>query len=73
VTWERVRGSKQEDVVTLNKFGNEISTSKSKILTHLLKGKIKFIPLKTIMIILNELEYFKSLVKLAKKCKNEEA
>jgi hypothetical protein len=38
-----------------------------------LKGKITFIPLETILKISNELEYFKGLVKLARRRKDEEA
>ncbi len=51
-------GPQEEDVTTPRRFGNEINTSKSKILTHFLKGKIIFIPLETILTILDELEYF---------------
>ncbi len=50
------RGPQEEDATTPRRFGNEISNSKSKILTHFLKGKITFIPLETILTILGELE-----------------
>jgi hypothetical protein len=62
----------EEDITTLRKLGNEISATKLKILTHFLKGKIRFMPLETIMTIHDELEYFESLMKWAKKHKDEE-
>jgi hypothetical protein len=40
---------------------------RSKILIHFIKGKISFTPMETILTILGELEYFKGLVKLAKR------
>jgi len=40
--------------VTQRRFGNEMSITKSKILTHFLKGKISFTPLEAILIIPNE-------------------
>jgi hypothetical protein len=57
----------EEDTTTPRKLGNEISTAKSKILTHFLKGKITFMPLETIMTIHGELEYFEGLMKLTRK------
>jgi hypothetical protein len=54
------------------RFGEVTNTTKSKILTHFLKGKISFTPLETILIILNEFEYLEILVKLARRCKDEE-
>ncbi len=63
---------KEEDVAAPTRCGNGISTSKSKILTHFLKGKITFTPLETILTILGELEYLEGLVKLAKRHKNKE-
>jgi hypothetical protein len=41
-------------------------------LTHFLKCKIVLPPLETILVILNKLGYLERLVKLAKKCKDEE-
>ncbi len=35
----------EEDTTTLRRLGNEISNAKLKILTHFLKGKIRFMPL----------------------------
>jgi len=54
-------------------LGNEISITKSKILTHFLKGKITFMPLGTIMTIHSELKYFEGLMKLARRHKDEKA
>jgi hypothetical protein len=48
-----------------------MNTTKSKILTHFLKGKISFTPFETILIIPGELEYLEGLVKLAKRWKDE--
>ncbi len=53
-------------------FGNEMSITKSKILTHFLKCKISFTPLETILIIPNKLGYLEGLVKLAKRWNDEE-
>jgi hypothetical protein len=47
-------------------------TLRLKILIHFIKGKISFTPVEAILTILGELEYLESLVKLAKKQKNEE-
>jgi hypothetical protein len=44
----------------------------SKILSHFIKGKIYLIPMETILVILEELEYLEGLVKLAKKRKDVE-
>jgi hypothetical protein len=45
---------------------------KSKILTHIIKGKIYFMPMETILMILRELEYLKGLVKLTRRQKDDE-
>jgi len=63
----------EEGGATQRKFGNEMSTTKSKILTHFLNGKISFTPLEKFLIILGELQYLEGLVKLAKRWKDEEA
>jgi hypothetical protein len=52
-------------------LGNEIKTTKSKIPTHFLKGKITFMLLEMIMTIHGELEYFEGLMKLARRYKDE--
>jgi hypothetical protein len=62
----------EEGIVVQGKFGNDMSTPKSKILTHFLKCKISISPLETILTILNELEYLEGLVKLARRWKDEE-
>jgi hypothetical protein len=41
-------------------------------LTHVIKGKISFTPMETILTIIRELENLEGLVKLTKKQKNEE-
>jgi hypothetical protein len=66
------KGPHEEDTTTPKRLGNEISTTKSKILTHFLKGKTTFMPLETIMTIHGELEYIEGLMKLARRHKNEE-
>jgi hypothetical protein len=48
------------------------STIKSKILSHFIKGKFSLTPTKTILIILEELEYLEGLVKLVRRKKNVE-
>ncbi len=51
----------EEHTIVLRRLGNELITTKLKILTHFLKGKITFTPLKTILTILGELEYLEGL------------
>jgi len=63
----------EEDATTQGGFGNEMSTTKSKILTHFQKGKISFTPLETNLTIPSELEYLERLVELARRRKDEEA
>lgn len=53
------------------RFGEVTNITKSKILTHFLKGKISFTPLETILIVLGEFKYLEVLVKLAKRHKDE--
>jgi hypothetical protein len=48
------------------------SIVKSTILTHFINGKISLTPMETILTIPGELEYVEGLVKLARRCKNEE-
>jgi hypothetical protein len=55
-----------------SKIGEITNNTKSKILTHFLKGKKSFTPLETISTIPNELKYLKRLVKLSRKHKDEE-
>jgi hypothetical protein len=45
---------------------------RSTILTHIIKGKIYFMPMETMLMIPRELEYLKELVKLARRQKDEE-
>jgi hypothetical protein len=49
------RPHEEDSITTPRSLGNEISTAKSKILTHFSKGKITFMPLETIMTIHGEL------------------
>ncbi len=53
-------------------IGLEKDVIRSKILTHLIKGKIFLTPMETILTIPRELEYLEGLVKLARRQKNEE-
>ncbi len=46
-------------------------SSWSKILTHVIKGKISLSPMETILSIPNELKYLECLVKLARKKRDE--
>ncbi len=48
------------------------SIVKSKILTHFIMGKISLTPTEMILTILGELEYLEGLIKLARRCNNEE-
>jgi hypothetical protein len=52
---------------------NETIITKSKIFTHFLKGKISFTPFETIITMVGESDYLEGLVKLARRCKDEEA
>ncbi len=61
----------EDGVGTHRRIGEITNIAKSRILTHFLKGKISFTPLKTILIVLGELEYLEDLVKLARKHKDE--
>jgi hypothetical protein len=54
------------------RIGEITNTTKSKIFTHFLKGKISFTLLETLLTILGELEYLEGLVELAIRCKDEE-
>lgn len=63
----------EKDIATQGRFSNEMSTAKSKKLTHFLKGKISFTPLETNLTIPSELKYLEGLVKLARRQKDEEA
>ncbi len=45
---------------------------RSKILTHIIKGKISFTPMETILTLPRELKYLERLVKLARRQKDEE-
>jgi hypothetical protein len=62
----------EEGIVTQGKFGNDMSTTTSKILTHFFKCKISFSPLETILTILDELEHLEGLVMLARRRNDEE-
>ncbi len=62
----------EEGGATQGRFGNEMSITKSKVLTHFLKSKISFTPLETILIIPNELKYLEGLLKLARRWNDEE-
>jgi hypothetical protein len=64
---KNIKETIKENAVAQGRFGNEISTTKSKILTHFLKGKISFTPLETNLTIPSELEYLEGLVKLARR------
>jgi hypothetical protein len=46
-------------------------SSRSKILTHFIKGKISLSPMETILSILGKFEYLESLVKLTRKKRDE--
>ncbi len=64
---KNIKETIEEDVATQGRFGNEMNTAKSKILTCFLKGKISFTPLETNLTIPSELEYLEGLVKLARR------
>jgi len=53
--------------------GNWEGSVKSKILSHLIKGKVSLMPMETVMIIPGELEHLENLVKVARRKKDTEA
>ncbi len=57
----------EEGMATQGKFRNDMSITKSKILTYFLKCKISLSLLKTILTIPSALEYLDDLVKLARR------
>jgi hypothetical protein len=61
----------EDGVETQSSVGEITNITKSKILTHFLKGKISFVPLETIQNVLSEFEHLESLVKLTRKSKDE--
>lgn len=68
---DRNRKVVEEGMATQGKFGNDMITANSKILTHFFKCKISLSLFETILIIPGELEYLEGLVKLAKRRKDE--